>query len=1202
MRYSSADKREQLIQPWSLSLMVVAVLVVLGMLMPRNSFLASPEMIGSPDALSVAYLQALLRADAGNNQIRMLYAEHLAGTGKIEEADRELRAVDGKTIAAKNRLIFLSLRLSVLRLLKEPDNQKLRLRAEQVLQDVFNLSPEILSNAQWEELASLTLQAGMPAWAANSYLRLASRDKDHEQRWLADAAKWYLASGQAERAGGIQLRLAGMSGDVEDARKAIEYMLAANRSDRAMEALPGLIGQFPADRGLLQKGMQTALAMGRYPVARTWGQAWLQAHPDDVGVMQSLIQVELASGHPAAAFPWAGRLVLLDPESIERRVQFAQISEWTGHTDTALEQWQWLVAHRHEKQDMQRALTLANQLNDYRLVDELLARAASDYGLTQAESSNLASVQEKLGNPEESEKARVAYLKKSPRDKAAWEELAILREYLGKLEESEQTWREIERRFGSSETSVINRARMLSVTGRQQDGLEVMRDYAEKKHPESERFWQVYGDLAWNLEYHADAFKAYRWLWDHDKAESFETQRLMILLREEGDVETTLAISQQAWQRFHDPEVLLLAIESAIQVARWKDVKRLVAIAEAEIGLFRDRRRYWLAHARLMIYENRLDYAENDYQVALNLSPTDADARTGLLWIWIQSNQRNQLKRHLALWQHDAAEQEVYWQPYAAGYRQLGRAPASLPWFRKTLRAHPDDMLWMLEYADALADSGQASGAWRLRSYLFRKVWPKSRLSPEYVNKNGIAMVEAVTRLKRRMLGLPHAQGWVQPLLEHSDDPVVREFAMRWYFGIEQHEQASFWLMRQHQARLEAPAWQQLALAMERNDLDRIQHILATVSGIDHASRLLAYRQLHHLDDAWVLAMDTGMGAGQFNAVEQTTMLRHARDIASLSPNAAHLGWSYDHFGSLNLSQLGAKGFYSRENHTLSMKAKITSLNAAAGFAVLENKREFELQLGTGFEFRRGDWMAYAGANDRNKGAFNAGRLLQWGTGIHWRPWQGGELGMSVAVNETSLETSAFRLVGARDRAQFSFSSDITNREYFASNLNLNRYQTRIGEAIARGYSVDATLGHRLTLANSLAEEQMQVRLSGELSNNRLEASLSPYALHILPNTAVSGVIPQSFASLGVGLNIQRDVPGNDEAIARMPIYLFDSWLGWQWPGSTLAYSITVGAGVPLLGRDMLSLRAYVANSVVGSVSNESLYGVALWYSYRFGR
>ncbi|MDX8407950.1 MAG: hypothetical protein R8L58_06150, partial [Mariprofundaceae bacterium] len=224
MPFSSADRRAYLIRPWSLSLMVIAVLTVLALLMPRSSFLSNPELIGKPDALSVAYLQALLKANPGDDEIRMLFAEHLAGTGRIVEADRQLQSVDPSSIADANRVTFLGLRLALLRLLKQPEDTQLRQRAEQAVQRGLALPNDMISAQRWQQLADILLQVGMPQWAARAYVRLATLDREHKQDWLTEAARWYLASGMNERAADVQLRLAGIHGDVEDARRAVEYL------------------------------------------------------------------------------------------------------------------------------------------------------------------------------------------------------------------------------------------------------------------------------------------------------------------------------------------------------------------------------------------------------------------------------------------------------------------------------------------------------------------------------------------------------------------------------------------------------------------------------------------------------------------------------------------------------------------------------------------------------------------------------------------------------------------------------------------------------------------------------------------------------------------------------------------------------------------------------------------------------------------
>ncbi|MDX8389572.1 MAG: tetratricopeptide repeat protein [Mariprofundaceae bacterium] len=1203
MPASAVNKRKRLVNPWLLSLAVVTVIGVLALLVPSNSFITNPNLIGKADALSVAYLQASLKANPDNHEIRMLYAEHLAGVGRVDDADNALKEVDPQRIESPNTLIYLDLLLASLRQMKNPNQSDLAKALKQALQVGLDRPAGSFTIPQWQRLATLMLQGGMTTLAADIYLRLAVADADHQVDWLRDASKWFVASGKNSEAGQTQLKIARISGKSEDAELAMDYMLAANQSGKIIQLLPDFMAAFPDNRALLLKGLEASLAINEAAVAIDWGSRWLENNPDDIGIMEKQVQLELGAGHPELAHPWAKKIVQLKPNDIETRRSLAKISEWSGLHKEAYDQMQWLNKHAPSRGTLVKTTSLAYQLRDYKSAETLLHQAKETYGMTPKLMGDLVWVQEKLGQPEYSEKSRVTYLSKTPEDRHAWEGLAVLREYLGNLKESEDTWLEVEKRFGKSETTLINRARMLVSTDRALDALMIMRSYAHMYAPALTRFWKIYGDISWGLEYHKDAFFAYSWLWDSEEGGSLEAQRLMILARERGDIETTLRVSMKAWELYQDPNILLLALESAVLMSRWQDVERLVHYAEKRITVFRSSPRYWMVHARWSQYQNNFEAAERDFQSALKLSPGTIGARAGLVWIWIQTAQRKKLDHYLTEWRSDATRQEPMWRPYAAGYRFLGQNRLALEWFRKSAQSDPDDTLWMLEYADALADAGQASGAWRLRNHLFGKMWPKSQVSRAYAKNNGIDIFEAMVWLKKRLLGLPHAEAWADSFLHYENDPVVREFALRWYFGIVHIREATMWLMRQHAARMQVTGWQKMAYAMSRNDLDMIYKLISVASGVDHNSTLLANRQLAQNDRAWLLSMDTSLGTRQITPVKQTTMLRHARDIAAQSPNAVNFGWTFDNFGQLTLSSLQANGFYSRNNNTLSLNTSMTTLNVGGNFSHSGGTtREYQLRLTDNYRFRHGKLFAHLGSNSRNSGEFDFDNLVQWGGGIQWRLWQGGELAVGLAMNDTGLETSAFRLIGKRDRAKFAFVSDITNREYFATSLNLHRFQTRHGESLATGYTLEASFGHRLGLTNSLSEEQIQVRLMGQLSKNRLESNLDPFAQRLLPNAAIETIIPTTFSSLGIAFNLQKGILANNAAIGRTPNYMLETWLGWQWPSSSFAYSVVAGVGMPLLGRDQLSMRAYVANSTVGGLANEPLYGVALWYSMRYGR
>jgi len=1194
--------RKQLIKPWSLALIVTAVAVVLVMLVPKNSFLTNTDLISKADSLSIAYLRALLKADSTNQEIRLLYAEHLAAMGHVDEASKQLQALDIGQVSIPARVVLLNLRVAVLKQLDDPKNKDLRKKIEQALIAGKALPVDTFSIEQWQRLADLMLQGGQTDLAAEVYLTLANRDVEHEINWLRKSAKWFLASGQAHRAATVQLKLALLTGDLEDSKASVKYLLAANEPVKMMHVIASMIAKFPKDRELLKDGMQTALATRQELKGIGWGQYWMHGHATDKEIMQLLISLHLGAGQPLKAYVWAYKLSHMLPEDIELHRQLANVAQWSSHSEEAYRQWQWILKHEPSQHALMQTMFFANQLRDYPMAKRLLVKAQVNYGMSAKTLNKLVWLQEKLGQPEDSEKTRMAYLRKAPNDEIAWQGLAVLQEYLGKVEAAEATWRDVERRFGKSELSVIHRAKMLVLMNRAVDGIVLMRSYAQKHNVKSIQFWKVYGDIAWGLEYFDDAYKAYIWLWDHEHADSFEAQRLMILVREKGDVEATLRISKRAWQRFKDPDILLLAIESAVSVHHWKDVEELMGITVSYMALIRNNPRYWLAHAHWMEHEQKLQFVEDDFFHVLHLNPGNKEARVGLLWAWIQGNKHKLLQNYLKLWQHEALGDKGYWKVYAAAYRSMQQHKLALFWFEKTLPASSNDTVWMLEYADSLGVAGQASGAWRLRQHLFHALMSKSHLNTDKAKKNELEIREAQVWLIKSLEGLPIAQAWVKPFLQNMDDPIVREFALRWYFGTGAEAPASFWLMRQHAKRLAVPAWQDMAYAMKHNDLDAIYRILSTrANEIDHVSMMLATRQLGLLDDAWELAMDTELGRHRFNAVERTTMMRHTRNIAEESPNAAHLSLKMDALSRLDLTQYKARVYRSRDNFTLALAMSLTSLKPQASLANLAgHDHEYEIRLKSMVRRPRGKRFAYIGLNSRPSLPSNGRKFLQWGIGLTYRPWQGGQIGLSLDMNKVGLDTSAFRLVGMKDVVNLSFNTDITSREYIASSLKLNHYHSRNHENIAKGYSLEATLGERLGLASSLAEEQMQIRLTGFIMQNSLQANLDQFSQAILSSNSVEAVIPKTYSSLGLSFNLQKDILDNNAAIGRSPLYLFDAGVGWQWPASSPTYNVAVGVGLPMFGRDLLSVKSYVANTV--GVSGSTTYGLMLVYGNRLSR
>ncbi len=1264
---SSAPKQPAIVSAVGLIALLLIAAAALFAVLPKTSFLTDMETTDQADAVSLAYLQALVRAAPGNTTLRMRYAEQLISLGEFDKARTQLQQFPASVGATK--LAYLDFNLRARDLLKAPAEKALQQSVSTALQQLRGLPEDAISIEQWEAIAKLLLQAHQPASAANTYLHMAKKDPAQQKKWLKQTVKWYLAAEDSEKAVKVQLHLAELSGELEGIQNAIQQMIAAGLHQQAITVLDRHIQQRPDHRdfllfaihqaealaksakarewsaqwmknnphdvAVLQKliilnlaeGLnQQAItiidkhiqllpnhrdflffaiaqveAMSRLSMARYWARQWLKQHPEDVQVLQKLIALNLADGRPQQAFPLAQKQVELRPDDVQARIQLATIAQWTGHIEEAFKQWRWISQHQPDREASEKAIALAMAMNDYASAKTLMQHMAEHFGLNQKEHAQLATLFEKTGQPKKSEMTIHEYLKNNPDDVEKWHALARLREYNGDPEAALQAWEQIGQRFGLSEDVIINQARMLSAIDRPEEALLKMRTFiVTHGEASSKRYWQVYGDLGWMLESHDDAFHAYRWLWDHDLAQSLEARRLMILLRDEGDIAVTLRISEEAWIKLHDPEILILAMESAIQMDRWTDVQRFLAMAYAEEKLFRGFKRYNLVNARWLVFQKKWTAAQRVYRAILAIDPDDVDVKVAMLWVYTQTDNYSALLRHLQFWRAEALDNPEFWEVYAASYMQMGQAKLALPWFKKVMRTKPNDVRWTLQYAEALEKAGRASAAWRLRKYFFHMKWPQSRMSDSYLKENELDIALAIARLKARLKGMPHAENWVRPIIKPAGkDPLIREFAMHHYFDMNQTAYANFWLMRQHAARLSTPVWQQLALAMQHNNIDRIDKIIAHTTDIDAGAYMLAKSQLYNFDATIMHALNIAQDSNASSPLLKTAALRLARNTIAQVPNAAHIGSEYHALGMLHLLELATKGFYSRRNATYAAYVKKTQLYLGNGLP--EIGQEYALKLQATIHQRQWDWFAYLGNNDRTGSAISPNRLLQWGGGADYRPWQGGLIGMKFDFNDLGIETPAFRVLGKRHRFAVNMTSNITNREYIAINMDWNQYHYRGGDngSIGQGYMLGATLAHRFAQVNSLAEEKIELRTYAQLGSNTLEPNRPAYVNQFMANASLNSIIPSYFSSFGIGLSLQRDTPANDEAIGRLPIYLFDISVGWQWPGSNLAYNLTAGLGIPAFGHDLLSFRGFVGNRVAGGLGSQPLYGLGLWYEYR---
>ncbi|MFZ0257051.1 MAG: hypothetical protein WAN46_15715, partial [Gammaproteobacteria bacterium] len=201
----------------------------------------------------------------------------------------------------------------------------------------------------------------------------------------------------------------------------------------------------------------------------------------------------------------------------------------------------------------------------------------------------------------------------------------------------------------------------------------------------------------------------------------------------------------------------------------------------------------------------------------------------------------------------------------------------------------------------------------------------------------------------------------------------------------------------------------------------------------------------------------------------------------------------------------------------------------------------------------------------------------------------------SLAFNELSEESAAFRAEGKRDRFTLGLFGEPTRREYFAATLNGLRYLTRAGASLGKGIKLDLELGHRLWMRHP----EWRLSVYGTSTWNDLRQNLPQDLAMMLPaNAGMGAVLPDRYRELGFTTTLQKGPIKPLGYTGSAFHYVLGTGLFWRTPPSGIGYRLEAGIGGRLFGADDLSLSGFFSGSQ-GGVETEPSMGIGLRYSLR---
>ncbi len=964
-----------------------------------------------------------------------------------------------------------------------------------------------------------------------------------------------------------------------------------------------------------------------------------------------------AAGDLAAALKMAEAALATQPQSTLWLERKAQADEWSGLAPLALAGWLQLLKQGASERALANVFRLSPMVYDDNALLAAWLALARQRRLNADEVAKVVEVYERLGRVD----AALAFLRQARADAATDASAgepsrntgttarlfaleATLLERAGRPAEAIALLEQL-RPSGLARDDAMQLAALHLRQGNLPLALRALQAARFEVGSASVAFDQVYWELVADLAYETGqrtvAEAALDRLIASGKPQSYQAERAIRLRLDANRASEALQLAEQLYPRFYpqsaDDNILYAWLDA---VEAQKIPSGLRALLAALLPQHRQKLEaspdFLARRASLFVRLGDAAMARGDYQRSLALRPEHAPTRASYWWLLVDQQDKAALRSELARMgraaRSDAANRPVYGDVMAAAWQLLDEPQLALAALQPAARGRANDFLWLMNYADVLDRTQRRSQALRVR----RHAW---LLAQRAAAKPGSAEQARQALVVQLRLAADFAGGdkkarlwrdlglWVNPSKGAAQEPAqkrqAQELVGAWLLSEGQFDAARRWLWQLHAARMAAPAYQELAVALSQNDLQTLVRLLDRAQGSERTvgsplkgpasgpasgpaedpasqrlspqDRLAALRQLLLRDDAAALGFDLAQHRPEGDSDEaqqalQDDLLANA-SRASVQERTRNAGVLTRHEIRANAAIVASPQL----KFTLEMSLGRDRSNNAAQLAATP-AHDRELRAGIETVTPWGALKAQWGVRDAL--ATVQGLLLQLTT----RLGNGSVLRLEAAKGERSDESSAMSVAGNRDRVAASLNLHSGDRLDGQVSLATSRFHTQTGAAL--GSSVDAALTGNWTLRRAYPD----VRVQSQLRRSVVRADGQPDAATAVlqPGGGIPGVGlflgPSSTAlslSLGVGL-AQAD-----------PAVYSRAWRPWGEIGFETRQTqgvrqtqglLRFGAKGSVAGRDQLSVNLDVRPGSVGLSGAQGTRELRLQYDIFFDR
>jgi hypothetical protein len=752
------------------------VIVVLGALVALMLVIAFPReklearLLGGHDAdsLTIAYLEAWLRADPDNTEVLAeLTNQYLKGE-RLTDAQRTLERLSrSKEPSAQQMALAIRLSIAQRQVYELPQDDPARAARiaafDALLHDAARLK---WNNEQLVTLAAQARSLNDGALAAQFYSQLVASDPAHAKAWRVANAEVLLGIGRYQEAANAWFA-AQADAPTLDERRALFFaglhaLQSGNLLPQALDAAKRHVGDLADDPDTLRYLTRLAMAAGRPDVAEGYVKRLLKMslrrrHREDndidpprimlasfrTGHAGRLLRIAapapvpeaaptvppntadedlaygvfLANGDVANAERIAKRALDKAPQSNLWRRRLAQVAEWNQHPDVALNNWFALAQSSGDEDAWTQVARLAPGLNDDAAMLAVMrhqsARSPTDLKLV----DQVVAAYEGLADPDGGLRFLMGRAQGTMREPLL-KRYAVLAERKGDDDLALHTWRTLEHDYGPNAVYGRKIALILYTRTQFEAALAAMQEAQRGAAKDDGDFWRFSAQLATIVQQRDAARAAYRAMIDSGKLAAGDFDA-MISFFDDSPIDAG-RLAELAYRQGGQVRMLQQAMYYYQRARAWGRIAAMLdALTPEQRAAAEKSAAFLLARSEYRRQMGDMLGAASDVRRAVALEPDNIEAAAAYIWDLNDRGTAAELRRALRKYASEADGNPSLWGAYAAAYQRLGDGRHVLYYLHKQAPTSIKDPLWRLTWADALELNGRVDDAWRVR----REVW-----------------------------------------------------------------------------------------------------------------------------------------------------------------------------------------------------------------------------------------------------------------------------------------------------------------------------------------------------------------------------------------------------------------------------------------------------------------------------------------------